>query len=88
MIQEAPPRVGERHARRRAQKELRARAVLQLLIALVTADCEIVSWIAACEIWPISAVATKYLSCLRVRAMVDEKADGHAINIITTVPRP
>lgn len=38
-------------------------------IALVTADCEIVNWIAACEICPSSAVATKYFSCLRVNAM-------------------
>ena len=31
-------------------------------MALVTADWEIASWIAACEIWPSSAAATKYLS--------------------------
>ncbi len=29
------------------------------LIAVVTADCEIINSTAACEIWPVSAVATK-----------------------------
>jgi hypothetical protein len=31
-------------------------------MALVMADWDIASWIAACEIWPSSAAAMKYLS--------------------------